>query len=329
MRMGKPEKTWKSLPVLMMLLVLAPFTAAQQPETLANALKRESIPVAASIPNLNARITSYAILNDDREFLIAYYLLEQDNALHAPLYLTRFQKKARRWQHKSLTGVKLGFFEESQQKSQVDCLGSVLSIQRDHARYYLNLDLTPSAGCLLVLSQDLNVWQTLAGWPQVFFPSGLLVLSGDMVHFACVHPERLFLYDPVGRKIEQIYPQQNDRLRDGFSSRLEKIINLQRCATNNCACDPKEFTSVVSSVVVNDQTQALAFRADFEPEGFLSREEAEDGNWNDDHYAYIYQLHPRRWRAFSIYDLKAKFGTESLQDLLVPSKLEQGFAVTP
>ena len=316
--------------VLLILLALAPFAASQQAETLADVLKREAIPLTASIPNLNARITSYATLNDDQEFLIAYYLLGEDDALRAPLYLARFQKKTRHWQHKSLTDVKLGFFEESPQKSEIDCLGSVLGIQRDHARYYLDLHLSPSASCLLVLSQDLEVWQTLAGWPGPFFPSGLLIFHGDMVHFACVHPERLFVYDPNKRTTEQIYPQEGDRFRSDFSSRLKKTIDLNQCAANNCECDPETFSSSIEAIAVNGETVALAFRAVFTMSGFAARGQLGTADASDtDKYTYVYQLNPRRWRAFSINDLKPKFGTDSLPDLLTPARLEQVFAAAP
>jgi hypothetical protein len=71
----------------------------------------------------------------------------------------------------------------------------------------------------------------------------------------------------------------------------------------------------------------LAFRITFQPDGFTDRYEAEDsGLFDDDDYVYIYQLTPFRWREFSIYDLKPKFGTDSLQELIAPAMIKKVFA---
>ena len=93
---------------------------------------------------------------------------------------------------------------------------------------------------------------------------------------------------------------------------------------------PETFGTVIDSIQVNEETKSLAFRVAFETEGFMTRDQAEtSGEWDDAQYAYFYQLNPRRWQAFSIYDLKPKFGTDLLQDLLTPSRLEQVFAAAP
>jgi len=57
------------------------------------------------------------------------------------------------------------------------------------------------------------------------------------------------------------------------------------------------------------------------------RDQAESTDeWNDDQYVYVYRLNPLGWREFSIYDLKPKFGTDALRELLTPSKLKQVFS---
>jgi hypothetical protein len=309
-------------------LLLGGGASAQQNPTLAGILKQEGVPLPPSeIPHRDSQVTSYAALNDDREFLIAYYLDNPENELRFPLFLTLFDKRSTKWHHVELSDVKVNIFAGTDYELPDDCLGSVLSVKRDHASYYLDIHLTPSAGCLLILKQDLSVSQTLDGWTAGFFKSGLLVYSGDMVHFADVHPETLFLYDPVTKKRLQLYPPKHDPFRDDFSTRLEKVIDHNRCAENNWACEPDRFATVIDSIEVNDETKSLAFRASFETEGFLMRDQAETTDqWDDDQYAYIYQLHPLRWREFSIYDLKPKFGTDSLREMLAPAKLKQVFS---
>jgi hypothetical protein len=309
-------------------LIICGPAAAQQNPTLADVLKREAIPYPrTTVLHLNSRITSYATLNDAQEFLIAYYLDNPQNELRFPLFLTRFDKRTGKWRHVELAGVKVKIFEGTDHEMPDDCLGSALSIERNVKWYYLNLHLTPSAGCLLIFNDDLTTSQILGGWTAAFFKSGLLLWSGDMVHFADVHPETFFLYDPASHKNLQLYPPKNDPFRDDFRPRLEKVIDQKQCAENNWACEPDRFSSEIDSIEVNDETKSLAFRASFETEGFVLREQAESsGGWYDDQYVYIYRLNPLRWREFSIYDLKPKFGTDSLRDLLTPRRPKQVFS---
>ncbi|MGC2321104.1 MAG: hypothetical protein WA463_00605 [Terriglobales bacterium] len=311
-------------------MLALPCAVAQQSQTLANVLKQESIPVPpASVPHLNSQITSYATLNDDREFLIAYYLLNpQDEMLRFPLFITRFDKQAAKWQNIALRDIKItAALPGKEGQVPGECIGSVMRVARNRGWYYLDLHWTPSAGCLLVLKQDLSVFQTLPGSTAAFFASDLLVYSGNMVHFADVHPEALFLYDPTKRESQQIYPPKDDPFRRNFSARLAKAIDQTQCAARGWVCDPEHFASTVRRVEVNDETQALAFQVDYTNEGFFTRGEAEDtGIFDDDQYVYVYQLKPLRWREFSVYDLKPDFGTDSLKELLTPARLQQVFS---
>lgn len=317
-----------NLSLLTVGVLLAGEATAQQNPTLADVLKQEGLPTPPiSVPHVNSRITSYASMNDHREFVIAYYLDNPKNELRFPLFVTLFDKQSGRWRHVELTDIKLQVFEGTDHQIQDDCLGSVLGISRQNDQYFLNLHFNPSAGCLLVLNTDLTVNHTLAGSPVACFKSGSFVWIGDMVHFSDIHAETLFLYHPGTRNSQQIYPLKNDPLRDDFSTRLERVINKKQCAENNWACEPDRFATEIDSVEVNDETNALAFQAAFTTEGFLTREEAESsGQWDDDDYVYFYRFNPLRWREFSVYDLKPKFGSDSLKELLTPSKLKLVFS---
>ena len=80
---------------------------AQQHETLADVLKQEAIPFPPiAIPHLNSQITGYATSNDEREFLIAYYLANPQNELRFPLFLTRFDKRSAEWKPVELSDMK-------------------------------------------------------------------------------------------------------------------------------------------------------------------------------------------------------------------------------
>jgi hypothetical protein len=168
----------------------------------------------------------------------------------------------------------------------------------------------------------------LDGWPEGFLPPATVIYSGNMVHFADVHPETFWMYDLGLKKATQIYPQPKDPFRRDFATRLEKIIDQNLCHENNWLCDPDRFSTALDSpITANEQTRAIAFGARFYPEGFMDRYKAEDsGLFDDDTYVYIFQLEPLRWREFSIYDLKPKFGTDSLQQLISPMMIEKVFA---
>lgn len=316
---------------LLLVLLFRGYAAGQQNQTLADVLKEMSVPFhLGSVAHLNDPITSHTTLNTDREFLIAYYLISPRNELHFPLFLTRFDKRSGKWQEASLSDLKTKILEEAEPETQADCIGAAVGLESKGNWYYLDLHWTPSAGCLVILNQNLTVHQTLPGWTVALFKSGLLVYEGNMVHFAPVHPEMLFLYDPVAGKSQKIYPRKNDPFRKNFSERLDEVIDAKRCQENNWPCDPNDFESRIAAIEVNDATRSLAFGVEFGTEGFLTRGEAEDsGKWDDDEYVYIYQLNPLRWREFSIYDLKPKFGTDSLKDLLAPEKLRRVFAIRP
>ncbi len=61
--------------VALTLFWLLPYAAAQDNPTFADVLREHSIAFPpASIPHLNAKITSFDILDDEQEFVIAYYL---------------------------------------------------------------------------------------------------------------------------------------------------------------------------------------------------------------------------------------------------------------
>lgn len=298
---------------------------SQQYSTLGQLLQRAAVPIPpASIPHLQALVTSYAVLDDTREFVIGYYLADpQTQILRPPLFVTRYSKAGGDWSHVAIESSEV--LQASKLKDW--SVGSVLEINRTAHGYYLQLHWTPSAGCLLILDDDLNVVDALAGGPLGWFKSGAILYTKNMIHFADVHPETLWLYDSVTRESKQLYPQPGDPLRDAFSARLAKIVDDQRCRKRNWACDPQNFASDIAEVHLNDDTGSFAAHISFETEGFLDRYEAEDsGQWDDDDYVYIYQLQPFRWREFLIYDLKPKFGTDSLKDLLTPTMIEKVFA---
>ena len=317
----------KTLLIVAGLAYLMPCGAQENP-TLAAVLTEHSIALPPEpAPHLNARIASYGILDDEKEFVIGYYLDRPNFELKAPLLLTRFDKTTGRWDNREYDESQLRM-SDIKDGPEVPCLGSVLRVQRSAEWYFLTLHWNPSAGCFVVLKSDLSVSDARTGGVWNTFSSGLAIVDGHLVHFADVHPQTLYLYDLHSRQASPLYPQAHDAFREDFSRRLKTAIVEDQCRKNNWGCQTELFTTHLSyPIEINNETQAIAFRASFDPEGFLPREEAErSGAWYDDDYAYIFQLKPFSWREFSIYDLQPKFGTDSLEKLISPALIERVFA---
>ena len=106
---------------LLLVLLFRGYAAGQQNQTLGDVLKQMSVPIhSGSVSHLNEPITSYATLNTDREFLVAYYLISPGNELNFPLFLMRFDKRSGEWQEASLTDLKVKISEETEPDMQVD-----------------------------------------------------------------------------------------------------------------------------------------------------------------------------------------------------------------
>lgn len=313
---------------LAVFLLLA-IAASGQDQTLADFLQEHKIPLPSD-PHIhvNDRPAKTLIpLETDEEFALAYRLAHPDGGLYGPIQFIRYDKHMDRWTSVTVDQPKFRF----QGEMEVPCTGMVGGLKYEHSHYFISVELSPSAGCEIILKNggnNMSVEAVLDGWMAGFLSPATVLYSGNMIHFADVHPATLWTYDLGSKKATQIYPQPNDPFRRDFATKLEKIIDQNLCRENNWACEPDRFTTDVDSpITTNQQTKSIAFGARFEPEGFMDRYKAEDsGLFDDDAYVYIFQLQPFRWREFSIYDLKPKFGTSSLQQLISPKMIEKVFA---
>lgn len=300
-----------------------------QDQTLADFLQEHKIPLP-STPHIHVNdrpAKTLMPLETDDEFALAYRLAHADGGLYGPIQFIRYDKHTDRWASLTVDQPKFRF----QGEMEVPCAGMVGGLKYEHSRYFISVELTPSAGCEIILNNggsDMSVEAVLDGWMEGFLSPATVLYGGNMIHFADVHPETLWTYDLGSQKTTQIYPQPSDSFRRDFATKLEKIINEDLCRENNWACEPDRFTTDIDSpITINRQTKSIAFGARFEPEGFMDRDKAEDsGLFDDDHYVYIFQLQPFGWREFSIYDLKPKFGTDSLQQLISPKMIGKVFA---
>jgi hypothetical protein len=286
--------------------------------------------------DLDASI-QYGTYNSPNEFLLAYSRVTSSNTLELqPLRVMRYDKQARKWATAEFsdfrTEILPGFIDR--------CLGSVGGVQKLGDFFYVSIELSPSAGCQLVVSGDLRLTTVLSGWLVATFSSGAVVLEGSMVHFAPTHPLRLSLFDPRNATQTTIYPPPSDPFRAAYIQRLRtKISQSDRCHGENCESNPERFDNELGSrcdssgpcqpaMALNEKTGALAFIVQFSAIGFISSDKLKDSTeWNEQ-VIYVYRLFPGplAHREFLSSDMKARFSTTSLDEILTPEMLARIFA---
>jgi hypothetical protein len=279
----------------------------------------------------------YGAYDSPSEFLLAYNRVTSSNAVEPlPLQIMRYDKQSRK-----LATAELSDFRTEILPGLVDqCRGSAGGAQKVGALFYVGIELSPSAQCQLVISEDLKLKTVLSGWPLASFSTGAVVLEGSMVHFAPTHPLRLSLFDARSATATSIYPPPSDPLRAAYIQRLgTKISQSDRCQGENCEPVPEQFDNELGArcessgkcqpaIAVNEKTGSLAFLVKFSPIGFISFDKLKGSTEWDEQVIYVYQLLPGpvAHREFLSSDLKVRFGTTSLDDILTPEMLTRVFA---
>jgi hypothetical protein len=235
-------------------------------ETLRDVLRAQKAPGAEQLlPNLDKPITSYQVLDDAKNFLIAYYVDDGSGALKGPLIISRFERAARKWQTGEISRTVL----EGE-----SCLGSAIGAQSVGDRIYLEMHINPSASCMLVLSPDLAVKKVLSGW---FLADGRVVYHNNEIHFAPVHAAELSLFDPRTNQDIKIYPRKPfQSIRAAHIEKIRAFYDRKDdwCNAHNNPCDPEWFDSdILGDVATNDKTDSLAFVVQFDNTSFWSEAE--------------------------------------------------------
>jgi hypothetical protein len=279
----------------------------------------------------------YGAYSSPHEFFLAYNLVTSSNTLEPQrLRIMRYDKQKRKWATAELSDLRT----EILPGLSGPCLGSAGGVQRVGALFYVSIELSPSAGCQLVVSDDLKLKTILSGWLVATFSSGAVVLEGSTRHFAPTHPLRLSLFDPRNASPTTIYPPPSDPLRAAYIQRLNaEISHSDRCHGDNCESDAEQFDNDLGSncessghcqpaIAVNDKTGSLAFRVQFSPTGFISFDLLKGSTGWDKEVIYVYRLFPGpvAHREFLSSDIEARFGTSSLDEILTSEMLARIFA---
>jgi hypothetical protein len=290
-------------------------------ETLRDALAKSNISAEnAALQNLDKEITSYAVLDNERESAIGYYVDDGSGFLNPPMFLDRYDKHEAHWY-----SAAFGSQEPEVVSKPTDlCYGSVLAIKAKDDWLFIDTHINPSAGCLLIISRDLKLKKMLYGWYLESFSSGLVLFENSEVHFAETHPMEISVYDVVRDKNFRIYPPPRDHIRADFVRELINKIDVQWCKQHERSCDPKRFTSDLRNYVVNEQRNALAFVSIFEAGDYGPKPDSEIGT-EEVVYVYKFKRDSFTYRNFLMDQSIEKFGTLDLDKLVQPVLLKKIF----
>ena len=243
-------------PVIAALVCIAPAAG----ETLGNALRASGARVTAqTVPDAGVPIASHAVLRDRQAYVIVYYRDQGTGALVPPLFVGRLDRLTGRWMQAAID-------EQAIRPAPSACLGSALSARKAGGMLLVETHVNPSAGCTLVLAEDLAVRDVLSGWPVAVFADGRVVYQHSQPHFFAVHPLEVSIYDPRSRGHRALYPPKPPPpLRLEHMRKIQTLYTPDWCNARNHPCDPERFDERIEGPVeVSDKTGALAFVAAFD-----------------------------------------------------------------
>lgn len=330
-----PAVAMRSVLAILVLLARAAFAQSDvgcsnmvldQSATLADVFKAACIDermARRSSLDLSTQITSYAVLNSPREFVIAYYVRAAgSDLLKPPLHVVRYDRRSQLWLQNDLFkssqsgNVQVGAF-------QVPCLGSAMSVHRVGSFLLVGTHLSPSAQCMQVLDSELKLKDTRYGW-YMSDVGGQVVYEHGMRHFSPTHPMMLSLYDPKTKNETEVYPLRPDKQREEFIDQLKHLAGFERCEGPNCSLMPEEFQSSIVEIASNESTRSFAFIAEFDPDGYVRNPQNSDLNTK---VLYVCRVTADgiEQREFPAEEMKSRFGTEQVNELLVRNVLMRVF----
>jgi len=301
-------------------------------ETLREVLREHSLSSgSAPIRNLDRRITSYEVLDTAEEFVIAYYVDDGTPYLPSSLSVAHYSKGNSRWSEASIGRKDVTFPDGSE-----DCIGSADGLHRLGDFFLIDTHLSPSAGCLIVLDENLAVVKLLYGWYLASLPPHIVVFHESMMHFAPTHPMKISTFDldqeqagqgtPSDARATSLYPPRDDRLRAQYIQRLRPLVGDENwCNQHNSHCDPERFENeVTSSVAVNRTRGAFAFVVEYSPVGIVPEETIRKTPELRERVVYVYS--GADYREFPLADMKQRFGASTIEELVNPPIFDKVFA---
>ncbi|MBV9269396.1 MAG: hypothetical protein JO061_24720, partial [Acidobacteriaceae bacterium] len=195
------------------------------PETLGRTLREGDVSTNHfDAVELNEGITSFAVNKGD-PFLLAYYVDDGSGSLKPSLHVVRYDRQSQVLKRADIRDINALF----QGKIHMDCLGSALAIREYHDVVYINTHYNPSAGCLILLTSELNYKVALSGWLIGLMGADYAIVEGSEIHFMSVHPLHIHVFDLTKNQLVQMYPFEDDALRSRYAKLIEHHMSHQWC----------------------------------------------------------------------------------------------------
>jgi hypothetical protein len=300
--------------------------------TLREALSAKGVPLdPAKLKNLDRKITSGADLDDASQYVIAYYNDDGSGALRRPLFVDLFDRKTRAWTSAAISGDGFQVSLVGQEMRGGECLGSVLQIHASSESLFLDTHISPSAGCLLVLSRDLKLRAALSGWYLGHFDDDSVVHQVSEVHFAAVHPAEVALYNWKKKRHTPLFlPKTYSPILLTHIANLRAFYQAHKdwCMRNNSPCDPNRFDSSLSGrFAIDNRDHAVAFVISYELIQVFPGDVHPPSGPGEILYVYRWVDDESRmeFREIVLADARTRFRDASLPELLEPQTLARIF----
>lgn len=217
---------------------------------------------------------------DGAKVLLAYSLPEDDGAQTQFFHLLRYDP------------AKPGL-EQVKVEPDGECGDRFEQMEPVAGMMALEMSLNPSAGCAILIDERLRVTDQLDGM-VAGAAHGQMIVYGNTVHWSSTHPEELRVYDSATKKQVTVYPQAGDARRRAFSEKLRRVLPPQKwCMENDAPCDPKDFTTELSDVKVDESGMSFRFTATMTAsEGFGEKAEQ---RVSDETLTYLCSLKQGKW----------------------------------
>jgi len=294
-------------------------------ETLGDVIaKAQALSKVTQLANLQESLLSHAVLDDERWFVVAYYLADDTPPSERLLFIDRYDRSRQTWASASLPA-------EERRVGDADCLGLGMSLDVWTGGFQLGTHLNPSAECLLLISSELEVRAALCGWRLASFADGSLIYHRCQVHFAPVHALEVGLWNSRTGRDYTLFPRQpfqRIRLAEIEKQRAFFQENLEWCDIHNHPCDADWInSSLQGNVVVNETSDAVAFVVDYGSDP--DNPNAPPVSLGHRKAVYVYRKvrdeSSLEFRELSPHDIEARFGNVGLSELLTRSNLNRIF----
>ncbi len=214
--------------LLLWIVIAAPLLPAK---TLKELLLEEHIPSGSfSSGELGQTVGGTIVLGGKDVLEVAYDVLGANSAI-VSAHVVKYDRQSGVLQRAKL---QMGKFDA--------CLGAFTGILKVGEFTLVSTHISPSAGCIIVLDDQLAQRTTLYGFgPMPVAPDQILLIE-DMIHFSPVQAERLQLADLKRGTTTELYPPEGDAMRAKLArENAAHMPTRQTCMKMNDPCNPHLF----------------------------------------------------------------------------------------